>query len=250
MNVVASDSSVGELAGAFARLQGLLLDADTAAGAVTELAEVARDLIPLAVGAGVTLIDKDGEPTSLAATDPGVEAVDRMQYEAGEGPCLTAWDTVSFQRVEDTYTETRWPDWAAAAAATGVRSVLSTPLIYQGQEIGAVKVYAAEPEAFTEHEEHLLGLLAGAAATLSGAIQDSRTAHQLSGQLHDAVTGQLDDAVAGRPEIQQAVGLLMERHDLEADTAHARLLAAARQQQLPVLDLAVRLLHHAEDPRL
>lgn len=242
VSVVASDPSVVELTGAFARLQGLLLDAGTAAGAVAELAEVAQDLIPLAVGAGVTLIDQNGEPTSLAATDPGVEAVDRMQYEAGEGPCLTAWDTVTFQRVEDTYTETRWPDWAAAAAATGVRSVLSAPLVYQGQEIGAVKVYAGEPEAFTEHEEHLLGLLAGAAATLLGAVQDSRSAHQLTGQLHNAV--------AGRHEIQQAVGLLMERHDLEAEAAHARLLAGARQQHLPVVELASRVLHHAEDPRL
>jgi GAF domain-containing protein len=241
-NVVTLDPWGVELAGAFARLQGLLLDTDTATGAVAELAEVARDLIPLAVGAGVTLIDKNGEPTSLAATDPGVETVDRMQYEAGEGPCLTAWDTVSFQRVEDTCTETRWPDWAAAAAATGVRSVLSTPLVYHGQEIGAVKVYAGEPEAFTEHEEHLLGLLAGAAATLLGASQDSHTAHQLTGQLHDAVLGHQD--------IQQAVGLLMERHDLEADTAHSRLLDGARQQQLPVLELAVRLLHHSEHPRL
>lgn len=105
-----------------------------------------------------------------------------------------------------------------------------------------MKVYAAEPEAFTEHEEHLLDLLAGAAATLLGAIQDSRTAYQFTGQLHDAV--------AGRQEVQQAVGLLMERRDLEAEAAHARLLAGARQQDLPVVELASRVLHHAEDPRL
>ncbi|WP_298591676.1 ANTAR domain-containing protein [uncultured Kocuria sp.] len=64
------------------------------------------------------------------------------------------------------------------------------------------------------------------------------------------MAGRLHDAVAGRPEIQQAVGLLMERHDLEADPAHARLRAAAHQQHLPVLELAGCLLHHAEDPRL
>lgn len=54
----------------------------------------------------------------------------------------------------------------------------------------------------------------------------------------------------GHQEIQQAVGLLMERHDVEADTAHVRLRAAAHQQQLPLLELAGCLLHHTEDPRL
>jgi GAF domain-containing protein len=238
--IVASDPSVVELVGAFTRLQGLLLDGPAAAAAVAQLAEVTRDLIPMAVGAGVTLIDKFGQPASVAATDPGVEAVDRMQYELGQGPCLAAWDTVSFQRVDDTFTETRWPDWAAAAAAAGVRSVLSTPLIYQGREIGAVKVYAGEPEAFTDYEEHLLELLAGAAATLLGAIQDARTAGQLTTELEDALTGRL--------EIQRAVGVLMERYDLDADTAHDRLLTAARHQQTPVADLARELLEHGTDP--
>jgi GAF domain-containing protein len=149
---------------------------------------------------------------------------------------------VSVQRVEDTLTETRWPGWAAAAAATGVRSVLSVPLLYRGREIGATKVYAAEPHAFTDHEEHLLGLLAVAAATLLGAAHNTSTAHSLSTELHG---GQVD-----RQQIQTAVGILMERHGLDADTAQTRLLAAARQQQVPVQVVAVRLVHRADDPRL
>lgn len=140
-----NDPSVLELTNAFARLQGLLLDARAADAAVAQVAAVARDLIPLALGAGVTLVDAHGVPTSRAATGWVVEAVDRMQYELGEGPCVSAWDTVSVQRVEDTGTERRWPRWAAAAAATGVRSVCSTPLVHRGQKIGALKVYAGEP---------------------------------------------------------------------------------------------------------
>lgn len=237
-----SDPSVVELTAAFARLQGLLLDTRVANTAVTQLAEVARDLIPLALGAGVTLVDADGVPTSTAATDWVVEAVDRMQYELGAGPCLTAWDTVSLQRVEDTLTEQRWPEWAAAAAATGVRSVISTPLVYRGREIGAVKVYAAEPCAFTEHEEHLLGLLATAAAALLGAAQATPSVHRLSDDLKSSLVE--------RQQVQAAVGILMERHGLDAETAHTRLLLAARKQQLPLLVIAVRLVHRADDPRL
>lgn len=164
-----------------------------------------------------------------------------MQYEIGEGSCLSAWGTVT-RRAEDTLTEARRPDWAAAAAATGVRSVLSAPLVYQGVEVGAVRVYATDQEAFTDYEEQLLSLLAGAAATLLETIQDSQSAHQL--------TAELKDAVAARQDVQQAVGLLMERYDLEAETAHARPLAAARVQHLSVSALSARLLHHADDPQV
>lgn len=44
------------------------------------------------------------------------------------------------------------------------------------------------------------------------------------------------------------MGLLMERYDLDADTAHDRLLSAAVHQQTPVLDLARGLLEHGTDP--
>lgn len=236
------DPSVVELTAAFARLQGLLLDAPVATTAVTQLAEVARDLIPLAVGAGVTLIDANGVPTSTASTDWVVEAVDRMQYELGKGPCLSAWDTVSLQRVEDTLTEARWPEWAAAAAATGVRSVVSTPLVYRGREIGAVKVYAAEPCAFTEHEEHLLGLLATAAAALLGAAQSARSVHRFGDELKSSL--------AERHQVQAAVGILMERHDLDIDAAHTQLLLTARQQQVPTLEIAARLVRRDDGLRL
>ncbi|HST73003.1 MAG TPA: GAF and ANTAR domain-containing protein [Kocuria rosea] len=237
-----SDPSVVELTAALACVQELMRNALTAADAVRRLAEVARDLIPLATGAGVTLIDEHGEATSTAVTDPEVEVLDAIQYELGEGPCLTAWDTVTVQHVEDTTTETRWPDWSRAVAAVGVRSVLSVPLVHRGQEIGAVKVYATEPYAFTEHEEHLLGLLAEAAGTLLGNARTARAAHGLSDSLQAAVID--------LQEIETAVGILMERHQVDAGAARSRLLVAARQQQLPLLDIAARLVHHADDPRL
>ncbi|MET3175126.1 UNVERIFIED_ORG: hypothetical protein ABIB52_002988 [Arthrobacter sp. UYCu721] len=38
--------------------------------------------------------------------------------------------------------------WSAAVSAMPIRSLLSTPLIAEGQGIGAMKVYAASPGAF------------------------------------------------------------------------------------------------------
>jgi len=227
---------------AVARVQGLLLEPVTATEAVRQLAEVARDLIPMASGAGITLVDEQGQPTSTASTDPVVGTVDALQYELGEGPCLSAWDTVSVQRVVDTTAETRWPEWAAAAAAAGVRSALSVPLVYRGQEIGALKVYAAEPEAFTEHEEQLLILLATAAAALLGSAATTEALERL--------TTSLSTTLQERQTIQRAVGVVMERHRIDAEPAQALLLAAARDRQVSLLELAAQVLGRSDDPRL
>ncbi|MFE7629942.1 GAF and ANTAR domain-containing protein [Kocuria sp. NPDC057446] len=237
-----AELSAPELTTVLTRLHGMLLESAAATAAVAQLAEVARDLIPMATGAGVTLVDQHGQPRSTAATDPAVEALDRLQYELGEGPCLAAWDTVSLQRVDDTTTETRWPMWAKAAVATGLGSVLSTPLVFQGREVGAVKVYAGEPHAFTEHEEHLLGLLAGAAATLLGAAQDRGALDRLSTSL--------ESTLADRQTIQLAVGMLMERHQLTRAEAHARLQAETHRRGIPAVFIAARVVGHADDPRL
>jgi GAF domain-containing protein len=239
--LVEFESPAVELTAAFARVQGLLLETPAATAAVTQLAEVARVLVPMATGAGVTLIDEHGHPATTAATDPAVEALDRLQYESGEGPCLTAWDTVSVQRVDDTATETRWPAWTKAAVATGVGSVLSVPLVYRAREIGAIKVYAGEPYAFTEHEEHLLGLLAGAAATLLGAAQDPAATRRLSAGLKADL--------ADRQTVQIAVGILMERHHLDRATAHMRLVTSSRLSGIPLLEVVLGVVEHAEDPR-
>ncbi|KUG61418.1 hypothetical protein AVL61_00340 [Kocuria rosea subsp. polaris] len=237
-----SEVSSMELTTAIAHVQRMLLDAPAATAAVAQLAEVARDLIPMATGAGVTLVDEHGRPRTTAATDPAVEALDRLQYELGQGPCLTAWDTVSMQRVDDTAEDTRWPDWAKAAVATGLGSVLSTPLVFRGQEVGAIKVYASGPHAFTEHEEHLLDLLAGAAATLLGAAQEPGEIHRLSTSL--------TSALADRQVILIAVGILMERHQIDREAAHRLLLAETRRRKMPVIVLAACVAGHADDPRL
>jgi len=228
-----------ELTDAIARLQGLVRAGDTAARSVTEavscLTEVAQELVPMAVGAGITVVDEHGACTTIAATDDAVTAADAVQYELGEGPCLRAWDTATVQRIPDTTTDARWPEWSQAAAEAGIRSVLSAPLVSPGREIGALKVYAAEPHAFTDYDEHLLGLLARAAAPLVAA---GSTAADL-GRLIATVVQALESAV----RVEQAVGVLMERHHLEPPAARARLLATADTTGRSLARTAEDLLH-------
>lgn len=116
------------------------------------------------------------------------------------------------------------------------------PLVHRGEEIGATKIYAAEPHAFTEHEEHLLQLLATAAGALLGSAATTESLRRTAAVLHATL--------AERQAVQQAVGVLMERHVLEPEAAHTLLLRAAREQRTTVHQLAVRVVHRSDDPRL
>ncbi|MFE7631681.1 GAF and ANTAR domain-containing protein [Kocuria sp. NPDC057446] len=233
------DPAVAGLSVALARVQQVVLQAQTAAEAVSQLVEVAQQLIPLAAGAGISLVDEDGVCTTVASTDEAVAHADALQYELGGGPCLRAWDTVSVQYVPDTATDLRWPAWSRTVARAGIRSALSVPLVVEGLEIGALQVYATEPHAFTEHEERLLSLLAGPAAALLG---DGRT--QRPASRPDA----LQEAVTDRDRIERAVGVLMERLNLPESAARTSLLDTARDQGETLAQTADHLLDDPEPP--
>ncbi|MFI7480817.1 GAF and ANTAR domain-containing protein [Kocuria sp. M1R5S2] len=228
--------SVAELTAAFARLQSTVRRPGSATSAVHQLGQVARELIDSAAGAGVSLRGEDGRKTTTAATDRVVEDADDLQYELGQGPCLSAWETVSPQRLEDTATDRQWPRWSAGALRLGVRSVLSTPLIYAGEPIGALQVYATRAGAFSADDERMLELLAQAAAILFGAARTPKTSPQPDRALETALTD--------RREIDMATGVLMGRSGIDEETARTRLMEASRSQDRTLVDIAHQVLDH------
>ncbi|MHC5560819.1 GAF domain-containing protein [Kocuria sp. U4B] len=215
----------------------LLLSAHDATTAVAQLIRTAHQIVPRATGAGLSLLDAPGTGVSRAATGPAVEAADDVQYAWGVGPCLSAWATGAPQRIEDTSTETRWPGWSAAAAAAGIRSVLSTPLVHQGQVLGALKVYAAAPSAFGQAEQRLL---AQAVATLLGPTPPVEAPAPRS----TPVT-QPDPVQRVRATVEAATEVLRTREDLDPVAARAALLELARTRQRPLGEVAAQVLETA-----
>jgi GAF domain-containing protein len=232
---MSSESSPGELTTVFAHLHGMLLSQDDATTAVHQLAMAVHQVIPAAAGAGVSLLDEDGTRISTASTDTVVEAADASQYDLGQGPCLSAWATGEPQRIEDTSTETRWAAWQALAAKSGIRSVLSTPLVHRGHILGALKVYSTTPAAFGDAEQRLLGLFADAAGTLLGAAQSVEAPVRLSAALQAAL--------ASRETVGLATGVLMARERLGPEAARSVLLERARAQGRKVTQLAAEVLN-------
>jgi GAF domain-containing protein len=217
---MASDPTFNEFEVVFGRVRGLLLTQETVQHAVDLLAEAARDVIPGALGAGVTLIT-GGLPTSTGATDPAVARADALQYELGEGPCLTAWADSAPVLLEDARTDGRWPRWSAAVAEVPVRSSLSVPLLRATRgSLGAMKVYSAEPAAFDARTQALLVRFAASAAALLGHVQTTETPRQIQAELAAALRS--------RDLVGMARGILMSRYLLSEEEAFLRLISTAR----------------------
>jgi GAF domain-containing protein len=219
-----------ELAAVFARLSGLLLSAETVSTALALVSALATEVIPGTDGAGVTLLSEHGEPTTAAASNPLVSTTDDLQYALDEGPCLTAWRCRVVVRVDDVAQETRWPRWVAAATKTGVRSVVSVPLVAGGDALGALKVYAYRPDTYGDRDEYLLTMFAAQAAVLVANVRSYTDAKRVSDDLKAAVRA--------RDLVNMAKGILMDREAIDERTAFLLLIAMARDQHETIHELA------------
>ncbi len=224
-------SPMEDLTFVFARLKGLLLTEQTASRAVEDLAEAIKKSVPGSLGAGVSLLDGQGRRRSTGFTDQVVAEADALQYDHGQGPCLTAWAAEVTVQIDDIHADDRWPLWRDAVRHLPLRSTLSTPLIHDGRSIGALKVYSPLPSAFSPQDRKQLELLASPAATLLGNVQADGTAA--------AVSRALRDAIGTRDLISTARGILMERHGIDNEAAMRRMLSQASATRVDLRAVAL-----------
>lgn len=237
----------GELPEIFARVAGLLLTEPVVDRAVANIAEAAHETFAGSLGAGCTLIDAHGQPTSRASTNSLVEEADRLQYELGRGPCLSAWAGARAVRVNDLRQDRRWPEWSASGTRLGLLSCISVPMLVpdldggRGPEpIGALKVYADRPDAFDEHSIQVLSLLAGPAALFLSNLQARERAAHLSAALKDALHS--------RSVIDMAKGMLMERLKVSERGALQVMITRARTEEALLSTVARDIVEPSTDP--
>jgi GAF domain-containing protein len=218
-----------ELAGVFARMSGLILSEETVETSLHLLSGLARETVPGAVGAGVSVIDERGRRSS-GSTDERVREADNLQYELNEGPCLDAAAARELVRVDDLATDQRWPGWAPTATRLGLRAAMSSPLVIADGSLGALKVYADEPHTFDAHGEQLMALFSAQAAVLVANVQSYDRAKRLSEGMRQAVHD--------RDVISMAKGVLMGRRAVDEDSAFGMLLARCAQDGTSIAEAA------------
>ena len=177
--------------------------------------------------AGITLL-RDGQPVTAVFTDPSAPEIDTAQYETGKGPCLDAFRHGREFRIDDTRTETRWPEFSAKASTAGVLSTLSLPLVVGSGGLGALNLYSHTTAAFVDDDGQ--GVFAAQAAVVLANSQAYWASH--------ALAGQLEEALVSRAVIEQAKGILMATQRCDADAAFARLRSESQNTNRKVRDVA------------
>ncbi len=222
-----------ELAVVVARMFDLLLTWDTVESALHIVADAAAEAIPASVGAGVSLLE-GRRRTTAAASDDVVREADDLQYALGEGPCLSAYADRAVRRADDVRTDPRWPRWGSMAAELGMRAALSAPMLARERCVGAVKVYAREPGAFSVRDERLLTLFAGQAGILLAHVSSADDARRASERFKDVLRS--------RDELNMAKGVLMERENITEDAAFGMLLGLAKARRQDAAEVAAAMI--------
>jgi transcriptional regulator with GAF, ATPase, and Fis domain len=221
-----------DLARMFAGMARKLGGQESVEQTVEDTARLATVGIPGCEQAGVFLVQ--GRRVYTAATTSSlVKACDDLQQELGEGPCLdVAWrDRV--RRIDDMSAESRWPRFAQRASELGVGSMLSCRLATRRGRIGALNLYATRPSAFTA-ESAQLAMIFATHASLT--LQAVRTESQLIA------------AMRTRLGIGQAIGMLVERHQIAENQAFEFLVRASQRLNEKLHKIAEAVVNARFDP--
>jgi GAF domain-containing protein len=225
---------------AFAELGRIKLNETDLDGVMYKVAELAKRTVTGVDEASVTLMRGKNAYTA-AYTGELALALDERQYAEGGGPCLDAAVGTSMVSLPDLSREERWPKYIAQAIEAGVRSSLSVGLPVHEQIIGALNMYALEPDAFDDDSTVLAQTFAGYAAVALA------NAH-----LYDATTTlaqQLQVAMESRAVIEQAKGIIMSERHCGADQAFAILSSISQDTNRKLREVAAALVANANRRR-
>jgi len=203
------------------------------------VADMTKSVMPGNPEASVCILVRD-RPTTVVSTGALATDLDERQYERGHGPCLNAARTGTVTLIADTRTEERWPDYTPRAVEHGNLSSLSVPLAIDPDEqvVGALNIYARRPDAFDEDSRTVATRFAPYAAVAAGNLYAYQSARDMADNLQAALES--------RAVIDQAKGILMERHKLTADQAFQLLARASMTTNRKVRDIADHLVATGE----
>ena len=197
---------------------------------LTLLADRCVDTFDVAA-AGVMLAGPDGVLRVAASSSEEMRVLELFEEQNVEGPCLDCYRTgapVRNQQLADAID--RWPNFTAAATATGFTSVQALPMRLRGTVIGALNLFHTDANALSADAAALAQAFADVATI---AILQNRASREAQ-----VVNEQLSQALNSRIVIEQAKGMIAERLGLDMGAAFDRLRRHARSHNLRLADVA------------
>jgi transcriptional regulator with GAF, ATPase, and Fis domain len=180
---------------------------------------------------GLMLADSHGLLRVMASSAESVHLLELFQLQNHEGPCLECYRTgAPVSHPDLSMALDRWPLFAPAATEAGFRTVHALPMRLRSQVIGALNLFHIDPNALAP-EVTRIGQAMADVATI-GLIQERAQHHQ------DIVVDQLQTALNSRVLIEQAKGILAERHGIDPGQAFTLLRTYARNHNQRLTQLA------------
>jgi GAF domain-containing protein len=222
---------------ALERLGQLSLRDQSMESVLQTVADVAKTVMPGNPETSVSLLIND-KPTTPVYTGQLAMDLDESQYGRGYGPCLHAASTGELVEVADARTEVRWRDYMDSAVERGSLGSLSVPLPIREGVSGALNIYARESNAFDAASRSVATKFAPYAAVAAENLYEYRSARDLAANMQHALES--------RAVIDQAKGILMERHKFTADQAFQALAQTSMKTNTKVRDIADHLVTTGE----
>ncbi len=215
-----------ELAEIFAEVARTLLGENDVDATLDRICELAVKTVDACQAAGISMVE-DKRVTSRSTTDNVPRAVDRIQSETQEGPCVDAIKEHEVFVTGSLSQESRWPDFAHRAhSETGVESILSLRLFARGNTMGALNLYSGERDAFDDHDIAVGSVFAAHAAVAWSSAE--REAH-------------LDAKAESRDVIGMAKGIIIAQQRVSDDEAFDILRRASQRMNIKLRELAQRI---------
>lgn len=195
----------------------------------------------LDVDAGGILVDTGGHLELLASSSHEAAELETHQLHVDEGPCLEAHQSgVSVQAHGEDELRSRWPAFASTMLKSGFSAVHAAPLVVQGQPVGAMGLFRRPDKAFDTDEDAVAQAFADIAAMLILQAVDLRPEH-LAERLHRALDARI--------VVEQAKGVLADRHDVSMAEAYDLLIRSALEHEGDVTAWAAQIVREAQSPR-
>jgi hypothetical protein len=191
------------------------------------MVDAAPLLVPGCHHASLMVDDGGRRYRTAASSDEVGAAVDALERELDEGPCVDAIESGAYQLDTDLTVDPTWPRLAERVlATTPVRGCIGYRLMVDRRKAGALNLFSDVP-----------GLLDVVSAD-AGALLASFASVALAGAADRDLATTLGAGLQSNREIGTAIGLLMAAHGISADAAFATLRAASSRMNRKLADIA------------
>ncbi len=200
--------------------------------ALQTIVEVACNSVPGFDNAGIATAERKRAVVTRAFTGDAVLPLDLAQYSLREGPCSEVLQGDLVVCVSSLRDEQRWPSYTQKARAMGVRSQLAVKLYLGDATLGGINFYSTTSDHVSDDARVLAGLFATHAAIALGHAQERDT---------------LTQGLESRRVIGQAIGLLMQRYDMDEDHAFGFLVRASSHRNIKLRAVAQEMVDEANN---